>query len=173
MNYWEVLKLSLNRKSIILILLIAFIYLALASYIMNYRLVLNTIFGEFPLSYKFSILSSLFLGLKTALSGLDFYLLIITSIFFGINLVLIIKTISMISGGGQRVKLLFGGSSILAIASVGCTSCGLSLISVLGAGASLTFIPFEGRLIYLFSISLLVLSIFYMLKKLQAVCKIP
>ncbi len=173
MSYWEVLKTVLEKKSIFLIFLIAFLYLTLAAYIMNYRLVLNTISGDFPLSYKFSILSSLFLGLKSALSAFDFYLLLLTSLLFGFNLILILKTIEMIKSSSHRAKLILGGGSILTIASAGCTTCGLSLISVLGAGASLTFLRFEGKFIYLFSISLLVLSIIYMLKKLQTVCKIP
>lgn len=174
MSIWGLLKQeALNRKGILSIFLIALTYLALTAYILNYRLVLATIFGAFPVSYKLSLLESLVVGLKMALSAFDFYLLLMTSFLFGVNLVLIVKTIRLISSVNNSVKLLFGGSGILAVASTGCTSCGLSLVSILGFGAGLTFLPFGGKFFYFLSIAALLFSIFYMLKKLEAVCKIP
>lgn len=154
-------------KNIFFTFLIAAFYLALTSYILNYKLFLSTVLGNFPINYKAAILFNLPLGLKSALSSFDFYLLLLTSLLLGINLILIVKTIRLITIGSPRIKFLFGGSSMLAVVSAGCTTCGLSLLSILGFGASISLLPFGGKFIYLISIGLLILSIVYMLKKIE------
>lgn len=155
------------KKNIFFTFLIAVFYLAMTSYVINYKLFLNTVLGQFPLSYKFAILSSLFLGLKSSLSGLDFYLLLTTSVLLGVNFILILKTIRLITVASPRIKFLFGGSGIMAVASAGCTTCGLSLISILGFGAGISLLPFGGEFFYLLSIGFLILSIVYMLRKIE------
>lgn len=172
MSYWEVLKLSLNRKSIVLMLFISLLYILFAAYALNYRLFLNTVFGSYPLSYRLSILSSLIWGVYTSMSGLDFYLLLATALLVGVNFVLLFATIINLKASGSKVHFLVGGSSVLSLAAIGCTTCGLTLLSVLGISSAFGLLPF-GMTLYFISIGSLVFSIFYMLKKLEAVCKIP
>ena len=172
MNYWEVLKLSIDRKSIFLILFISLLYIAFAAYALNYRLFLNTVFDSYSLNYKLSILSSLIWGVYTSMSVLDFYLLLVTALLVGVNFVLLFATIKNIRASGSKVGFIVGGSSVLSVATIGCTTCGLTLLSILGISSAFGLLPF-GMTLYLVSIGSLVFSIFYMLRKLEAVCKIP
>lgn len=172
MGYWETFKLVIGRKSALFVFIFAIFYISLTSYILNHALLTNTLFKENPLSYKLSILTLLPLGLYSALSKLDFYLLIITSILVGLNLVLLVLTIKGLREN-SRVSLVVGGASILSVAAVGCTSCGLSLLSILGFSVALAILPFDGLTVHFISLALLLFSIFYILKRLKAVCKIP
>jgi len=55
----------------------------------------------------------------------------------------------------------------LGIVSTGCASCGFSLLSVLGFGGALSFLPLGSHTLYIFSIPILLVSGVYMLKKLN------
>lgn len=172
MGYIEVIKSGFGKKSILPIFLIAFIYIAAAAYSINSRLVLGTIFGSYTLIYKLRLLSSLLPGIYTSMSALDFYLLLFTSLLVGFNFALLFLTIKNIRESSS-VGLVVGGSSIVSIAAAGCTSCGLTILSVLGLSSVLTVLPFDGLTVHLISIALLIFSTFYMLRKLKVVCKIP
>lgn len=172
MQYWETFRFVLDKKSTLSVFMFTILYIALTSYVLNHNLFLNTLFGNNPLSYKLSILILLPLGLYSALSRLDFYLLIITSILMGVNLILLFSTIKNLRKSSE-VGILVGGGSILSIAAIGCTSCGLSILSILGFSAALTILPLDGLTVHFISLGLLMFSAFYMLKKLKAVCKIP
>lgn len=171
MGYLETLRLNFGKKTLILFISIFFSYLFLSVFLMNRSLVYATLFGDFPLSYKFSLILSLLVGLYTALSVLDFYLLLITAFLVGLNFTLLVLTIQNLKS--SNVGFVVGGAGILSIAAVGCTSCGLSVLSILGFSAALAFLPFDGLTIHFISLLLLLFSTFYMLKKLKAVCKIP
>lgn len=170
MGYLETLRFNSGKKTLILLLGTFFSYLLLVVFITNHNLVYATIIGDFPLSYKFSLISSLFIGLYTAFSFLDFYLLIITAFLVGLNFTLFSLTVKNLRN--SNVSFVVGGASILSIAAVGCTSCGLSVLSILGFSAALAFLPFDGLTIHFISLSLLLFSTFYMLKKLKTACKI-
>lgn len=51
--------------------------------------------------------------------------------------------------------------------STGCASCGFSVLSLLGLGTILSFLPFNGKSVYILSITTLMFSIIYILKKLS------
>ena len=170
--YFEILKQAVGKRGVAGVFLIALFYIALVSYILNYRLFLNTVLGDFPITYKTKLLFSLLPGIYTAMSVLDFYLFLIISILVGFNLVLLFLTVKSLRQN-SNVGLVVGGSSLLGIVAVGCTTCGLTLLSILGLSSVLTTLPFDGLTVHLISTVLLLFSTFYMLKKLEAVCKIP
>lgn len=170
--YFEVLKYSVGKRGLAGAFLIAFLYIAASVYLLNYRLFLGTLFGDFPLNYKITLLLSLLPGIYTAMSTLDFYLILFTSVLVGLNLVLLFETLKNLRQS-SNVGLVVGGSSIVSIAAVGCTTCGLTFLSILGLSSVLTTLPFDGLTVHLISLVLLVFSTFYMLKKLAVVCKIP
>lgn len=64
------------------------------------------------------------------------------------------------------------GAGIISIAAAGCASCGLSLVSIVGLGAALASLPFKGFELYIVSIVILLLSLYYNLSSLYKVCKI-
>lgn len=166
-------KEMLNIRYAFTIFIIAFFYSALIAYSINYRLVFEIMIGDYSLLFKIKILFELLKGLKTALSGLDFLLLVITALLSGINIALIVRSFNFIRGSGN-VKFIAGGGTILGFISSGCASCGFSLLSVLGIGSVFALLPFGNYTLYTLSIISLLFSGFYMLKKLNnmRICKV-
>lgn len=154
-------------KSLSSSLLISLIYFLLSVLILNYRLVSSSIFGNFPLSYKTSILTSLVEGSWTAFSHLDFILLIITSLLVGLNGILIVKTIILLENRKSKLSFTVGGSALLGVAVAGCSSCGFSVLSLLGLSASLSIIPLGALGLHLIVITLLIFSFMYSLNSLS------
>jgi len=155
----------LNKRYILTVLIIALFYIMLVAYVINYKLVFSTIIGNYPFFYKIRILSELLWGLRSALSRIDFFLLITTSLLSGFNMALVIRSLSLLRKSG-KVKFAAGGGTVLSLVSTGCTSCGFSLLSVLGLGSVFAILPFGNYTLYILSIIFLLFSGFYMLKKL-------
>lgn len=163
----------LSVPSIIIVSILTIIYIVFSMFLLNYRLVLQTITGITPFSFKIALLDSLVLGSWTGLSHVDFMLLIVSAVLIACNFLLIGKTIAYLKYN-KKVHLSIGGATIISIVSTGCASCGLSLFSILGLSTSLSFLPLHGMELHLLSILLLIASGIYMLKKLHAskYCKI-
>lgn len=161
-------------KSFISISLISFLYFALSTLILNYHLVFQTLTGNYPLTYKYTLILSLLEGALTAFSKTDLVLLIFTSVLVGLNVLLIAKTIIKLESQKKRLSLSVGGSAVLGLVVTGCSSCGFSVLSLLGLSASLTFIPFGGIGLHLVAIFLLIVSLTYSLRTLhyKIACKI-
>lgn len=174
-SFWETVKNELfSFKSFFGILLISGFYFIFSTLILNYRLVFQTIIGDFPLNYKLTLFFNLLQGAITAFSQIDFILLILTSVLVGLNILLIVTTITKLKSQKGRLSLSVGGSAILGIVVTGCSSCGFSILSILGLSASLAFIPFGGMGLHLLAIFLLLISLSYALRTLhyKVVCKI-
>lgn len=166
MKYLKVFRQEiLHFKYIMLILVIGFLYIALSVYLPNYRFILSSVFGSSTVQYKIAVLFYSLGGLFTAFSTLDAVLLIITSLLLGINLALIARTKKRLDN--SSVKFLVGGGGLFGLVSVGCSSCGYSLLSILGLGTSLSFLPFGTKVFYWLSIGALLFSIGYMTKRLN------
>jgi hypothetical protein len=150
----ELLSLSLVFGS----LGIAIIYIVLYVFLINMRLLTS--------AFSFQLFFSLLIGLPQSLSPFDVVLTIITALLVGINSMLIIRTIYVLEHKG-KVHVSIGGATIVSLVTTGCGSCGLSLISVLGLSASLSFLPFHGLELHIASIILLIFSIWYMLHQLH------
>ncbi len=163
----------ISPKNTISTLILSFIYFSFSILILNYKLLLITFLGDYPLSYKITLPFTLLGGIWSAFSLVDSIILITTSIVFGMNLLLIIKLINVLRKD-KKVSLSFGGSTVLALISTGCGACGLSILSFLGLFSSLAFIPFGGFILHSLSLLLLFLSLLYSLKTYheKIVCKI-
>lgn len=155
-----------SLQSVAWILVITISYLALTLFALNYRFITETVSGSFPLATKLTILLSLAEGLFTAFSPLDTWITILSALLVGINIVLIGKTIYTLEHTG-KVRLSVGGATLLSLVATGCSSCGFSLLSILGLGSSLSFLPLHGLGLHLLSVGLLLFSTYYMLKKLR------
>lgn len=152
------------RKYLLLSAVIAFLYISLTVELLNYRFALGTVFGDYTLLFKANVFIKLLEGIFTALSKSDAILLVVTGLLVGFNISLLFATAKKVQG--QKLKVFVGGGSILGLASTGCASCGFSVLSVVGLGTSLSFLPFGSNTLYIFSIGALLLSIYYMTKKL-------
>jgi len=162
-------------KSLLLISVIALLYVALPLYILNYRFLLATELGSYPILYKLNTLWFLFEGLTSVFSRFDAIMLVVTGILIGLNVVLLIKTARRVQRNRSSLKFVVGGGSLLGFISTGCASCGFSILSLFGLGTVFSFLPFNGKFLYVLSIIPLIFSTIYMLKKLSdsTSCNLP
>ena len=174
-SFWQTVRNELfSFKSFFWVLLGSLIYFILSTLILNYRLIYQTLAGDYSLIYKLTLTSNLITGAWIAFSRIDFVLLILTSVLVGLNILLITKTIRKLESQKGRFSVSVGGGAILGTVVAGCSSCGFSVLSLLGLSASLSFIPFGGIGLHLLAIILLLFSFFYALRTLhyKVVCKI-
>lgn len=164
----------LNPTSIIIISLVALTYFSFSVLIINYRFLGMALFGKASIFYKLNLLFIFLVGSYYALGVFDFILMVITSILVGANLLMLFKILKSLRTSEGKVSFTVGGSTVIGILVAGSCSCGFSLISILGLTSALTFIPFGGLGIHLFSIFLLLVSLFYSLNTFhqEIVCKI-
>lgn len=173
--FWKAFKKEvLYFHSLISLSIISFLYFSFSTLILNYKLVFQTLFVEYEIQYKLKILYLLIIGSWTAFSRVDFFLLVFTSFLVGINILLVIKIIKRLKFQGTKASISIGGSSILALTTAGCSSCGFSILSIMGLTSSLSLMPLRGTGLNLVSISLLVISIFFSIRTMyySGVCKI-
>lgn len=159
--------------SILFILLVDLLYICLATYLLNYRLVIGTIDGAFSLTYKTTLLYQLATGIFSSFGVIDSLFLIINGLLVGLNFVLIFRTLSTLEGMG-KVKISVGGATLIGLVAAGCGACGFTIFSLLGVSVSVSFLPFHGLEVHVLSFAVLLFSVFYMVKKLLAaqVCKL-
>src|ERR1035437_4106910 len=141
-SFWQTVRNELfSFKSFFWILLSSFIYFLLSTLILNYRLVFQTLVGDYSLTYKLTLTSNLLEGSWTAFSKIDFVLLIVTSILVGLNILLITKTIIKLES--QKVGCVFsvGGMYILGVFFGGFFFWRFFFFFFLGFSLSLFFFP--------------------------------
>ncbi len=160
-------------KALLLIPFFTLLYATLSVVLLNYRFIYQIFSENFQLHYKINLLLALFSGLWTTLSLNDFILFVINALLVGINCYLILKTFYSLEHDGA-VKFSIGGATLIGLVTTGCTSCGLSLLSLLGLSTSFSLLPFHGLELHLVAITVLLISLVYMTKKLYAVhsCKL-
>lgn len=133
----------LSRRFLIPALLIGVIYLITVVYLMNFRLVVNTVIGDYSFVYKLNLLIALLEGMWTVMTHTALFILILNSLLTGANLVLLGQKVKSLQMAG-KLHIVAGGSSLLAIAGNGCAACGLPILSLLGLGGTTVFLPFKG-----------------------------
>jgi len=160
-------------RSVISILVIAFLYICFAAFLTNYKLVITVITGSFPLIFKLTLLSQLVEGIGISLGTVDSIFLLLNGLLVGLNCVLIFLTIQTLEGMG-KVKLSVGGATLIGLVAAGCGACGFTIFSLLGVSASLSFLPFHGLEIHVASFLVLTFSSWYMIRKLieAQVCRL-
>lgn len=157
-----------SLSSLLWIIFLAILYIFSIDLLLNYKLLTTSIANHFPLMAFLSLLWSLFIGSFTSTSAEPGTLIIffLNAILVGVNVLLLIKSIVGLEQRG-KAHITLGGTTIFSIVTAGCASCGLSLLSILGLSATLTVLPFHGAELRYISFFLLIVSAFYMLKKLH------
>lgn len=153
----------LSRKFLLPTIIIGVIYLCVVIYLMNLRLVENTILEDYPLVYKLKILYTLLAGMWTAMTRSALFILMTASFLTGANLTLIIIKLNDLKRLGG-LHLIVGGGSILGVIGSGCIACGLPIISLLGLGGSILYLPFHGTELAYISVGILAFSFYTLLK---------
>lgn len=128
------------------------IYLIFSLYLINYRLVGDTVIGQYVISYKLNILVSLIGGLETAVPRLNAFILIVVSLLTGANATILFRNLR-----ARRLPrescLAAGGSALGSFIGI-CSACTLPLLTVLGLSGSF-ILPINGQL----EVSVLVIAL--------------
>lgn len=159
-----------TKQHIVLTLLIAFLYLVFSTLIINYRLLIDTFSNMYPLLYKAQLTVSLSTGRFWSMPFWESLILLLTSFLVGINITLLVKILRKMRHQG-KLTFTTGGSSLLALVSAGCSSCGITLLSVLGVSSAI--VPLKSLPLQYLSLGLLTFSLAYSVRKLHdKSCKI-
>ena len=156
-----------SKKLLFTSFIIAVIYIIFAIYVMNFNLVVNTIFGNFSTMYKVTLLTALLEGMWTAMTHTAFFLLILTAILTGVNLTIIGSRLTTMKRL-KNAQYIAGGGSLLGIISSGCVACGLPIISLLGLSGSVVYLPLHGTELSYIALFLLSLSFYFLVKNSRA-----
>ncbi len=153
----------MSAKILVLAIIIALFYILGAIYLMNYRLLAATLFGDYAFLAKATLLVSLLGGMWTAMTSSGRTILFLTGFLTGVNVSLIMARFSFLTKMGG-LHLVAGGSSALSLVTSGCASCGLPILSLLGLSGSVLYLPLRGLELSYLSAILLSVSSFLLIR---------
>lgn len=155
---------------IIFSIVIAFLYYVLLIFLLDAKIFLNIFslpvgfFAKIMLSFLTVLNSSLNLPLTELL------LFLLISLFVGLNIALIRQKIGVLKH--KKIKIAFG-AGIISLVGAGCAACGISILSVFGIGAAASIVPFKGMSLSVLALIILLITFYYSIASLAAVCDIP
>lgn len=158
-----------SKRFIVPTMVIATLYVIVITYSMNVSILRNTMFGDYNAVYKLKLLSSLLQGMWTAMSGLSLVMLFLIALLTGANLTLLFSKIKMLKNS-KSLRLVVGGNSLFGIIGSGCAACGLPILSLLGLGGSVMYLPYRGVELSYISFGLLTVSFYLLVKNTNQAC---
>lgn len=154
------LKEVFSRKKYLLIMIItAFAFYFLNAFIPNAKQIINfySVY-DFLFATNLSV-NILIFGFPNNIKTHSFISLIIISILFGILIgMLIYKTSITKKESAKRLGFFTSTGVFLGVLAPGCAACGVGIASILGLGAFLSFLPYEGLELSVLSIALLLIA---------------
>lgn len=154
----------ISKRNIIVIVVISITYILLAVYLMNFSFVKDTLIGNYPLEYKASIMKDLLGSLWTAVPIQGILVLFATAILTGIDLTIVINRLYTLRGKG-KIEWLAGSGVLFGFIGPGCAACGLPVLSLVGLGGSIAYLPFRGAEISYIALLLLIISLVFLLRQ--------
>ena len=154
--------------------IVAFAVVSAAILLPNRVIIQQVLFSDSStIASKVKFVLSMFGSLSTNFSLLTASYLVLVAIIFGINVALLtfyIRRRQEVSHT-KRVHLASVGGFVSAVLGIGCVACGSVILTavfgLVGAGAIITFLPFHGLEFGVIGITLLLISTFYLVKKIQ------
>lgn len=162
-----------SRPVLAISFLVGVVYLFLQSALLNATILTQTVEGSMPFVFKFHLVTSILIGYLAMFPLQELIFTLLTALLVGLNFSLVIALMQSMQRSG-RVKFSFGGVSVLALASTGCPSCGLTILSLLGPSTGVVALALHSLVAQVSMLLILSASIIYSLHKLQTsrVCKI-
>lgn len=169
-NPFPTLKREMTLKTVIVVFLIAFFYISLSLYTLNYRFVIETLQKQFPLQYKLNVFVDMLLGIGSVFPWYELLLLSMSALLVGITVSLLLKEMRKLRRQGSMKLSL--GSVLVSGVGIGCPSCGITILSVLGPSSSIVLLPYQTMALQFLALFLLIVSLYFLLKNINAVCYI-
>ncbi|MFT7644806.1 MAG: uncharacterized membrane protein YjfL (UPF0719 family) [Candidatus Paceibacteria bacterium] len=153
---------------------VAFTVLSAALLLPNLSIIIQVVFsGSVSFGTKISFVVSLYGSLFTNFTLLSAFFVVLTAVFFGINIALLTYYIRrrQIKNHNTTHHLSSIGGLLSAALGIGCVACGsvvlTSVFGLFGAGGLLLLLPFNGAEFGMLGILLLLFSIYYLIRKIQ------
>ena len=142
--------------SLTLIIFLAILLLA------NLKTMLHFVFSDVSFSSKLMLIAGFLKGIFTASSTLALLEALLLAVLVGATFsILMFKIYTLRQTSAQDA-----GASVLAVLTTTtvatCPSCGISLLSLLGMGSAVAFLPFQGRELLVLSILILFFSLYHL-----------
>ena len=134
-------------------LAIAILFFLINIYIPNISLLFNGI-GKYPLTAYMTLAAGLFQGGIATLATHAVILLAIISVLTGLVVMLITYKVRTARQGLRGTKAATMGA-IFGVAAPACAACGIGLLSLLGLGSAVAYLPFQGTEVAVASVGLL------------------
>ena len=138
---------------------------------MNSSLARDTLMGSYGLGYKIQILISLIQGMWTSMSPYGLLLLFLVAILTGANLTLLFEKIRVLKKF-DKLQIVVGGNTLFGMVGSGCVACGLPVLSLLGFGSSIAFLPYRGAEFTYLSLALLSISLYVLIRSRNQSCSV-
>jgi len=151
------------------IVTISSLYLLFVTLLMNSSLARDTLIGSYGIGYKVQILFALIQGMWTSMTLSGLVILFLIAVLTGANLSLLFEKIVVLNKF-DKLQVVVGGNSLLGIVGSGCVACGLPILSLLGLGGSLVYLPYRGAELSYLSIFLLSVSLFVLIRSRNSSC---
>ena len=142
---------------------IALLYFYLSTLTLNFRLVTETISGHYPLNHKAAVLIALLQGAPALYTPFELFFILLLGFLMGVNTVLIVR--SLREGKEKNGAWSFSLGFLGMLATTGCASCGITLLSIVGPSVSLSLLPFQGVALQFVSLGLLTISLIHTLNR--------
>lgn len=174
-SFTATLKEVLTPRFFITVTLFTLFYILLQIYLFNFRLINQTLIGEYPFSYKFTLLYQLIKGFYISFPPKETIFTSSVALLAGMNIALLFSSVTKMKKNQGSLKMSFGGVSVLALASSGCPSCGITILSILGPASGPFTLFLHNSAVQVGIISLLFFSLFTTLKQYSKAntCEIP
>ena len=161
----------IKKPKNILITFFVFVFFFLGSTLFsNYKLVVQIIKESgITFSEKTGVIWSLVGSIQTNFTTLSAITTTVTALLLGVIVSIIIDQVSkqkgLLRSGGAKTSTIGMVSGVLGI---GCASCGSLLISTLGLGGILSFLPFGGQEFGVLGVILMTYSLALLLKRIES-----
>lgn len=164
-------KIIFTKQILALTALISFLYYSFSSYLTNFTLVHQIWLQDYSILLKIKIILFILIGSwETQSIVYENSIKAIIAILSGFNSALIIYFLQQLKR--SRKSLLLGSTSLFAIGFSGCAACGIPILSLLGLGSSIIYLPFQGQGLAYAALILLLISLVILLRTLKKECHI-
>ncbi len=166
------LRVVFSIRFIIQALLFTIAYLSIVFIVSNFKMLGNILSLHYSLWLKIEVILFSFWGYFHSSNYLSASTTIAVSLLFGFNAAPICSRSCNVALRQKRNRIAAFVSALSVFAS-GCTICGISLFSTLGAGTLFAFLPLHGYEIPLTTLILLLGALYFNIQSQTKPCSIP
>ena len=170
-----IIQILRQPRYLLLTLSLALVIFLVSLLLANLKTMLHFVFSDVSLSSKLILIAGFLKGIFIASSTLALLEALLLAVLVAITFSILMFKICAL----RQTSAQDAGASLLAVLTTTtvttCPSCGISLLSLLGVGSAVAFLPFQGRELLALSILILFFSLYHLAGSLSDCqpCKIP